>query len=268
MKKILAIIGSPRNGETCNAVRLFEEKLNEIEKVDFEYLHLKDMNVQPCKGCLNCFVKGENCCPVYDDDTRKIVGKMIEADGVIFATPVYSLQVSGHMKDLLDRLAYLFHRPCMFGKAFIAIAVQGIYGYQDVIKYLNKVAHFWGFTEAQGLGLDTPPGFRPPRMQADIETKTNKAVKDFYRVLCSNKLKSPRFADLIMFRMGRSIKPYLDMMPRDYEYYREKGWMESDYYYPVKLGLVKRLVGKFFDKRGKNYGEKMKRERQTGGITV
>lgn len=260
MKKILAIIGSPRNGETCKAVRIFEEKLNKTEMVDFEYLYLKDLNVQPCKGCNNCFVKGEDSCPVYDD-TEKIINKMMGADGVIFATPVYSLQVSGQMKILLDRLAYVFHRPCMFGKVFIAIAVQGIYGYKDVIKYLKKVAHFWGFTVVKGVGLDTPPGPRTVKMQTDIEMKIDRGVRDFYRALCSEKFKSPGFSDLIMFRMIRTAKPYLDIMPRDYEYFCEKGWMESDYYYPVKLGPVKKLVGMFFDKQGKKNGEKMKRER-------
>ncbi len=33
----------------------------------------------------------------------------------------------------------------------------------------------------------------------------------------------------------------------DYTYYREKGWFESEYYYPVKLSPVKKLAGKLFD---------------------
>jgi multimeric flavodoxin WrbA len=259
MKKILAIIASPRKGETYNAVQLFEQKLRTYENVEFEYIHLKDKNVQQCKGCLNCFIKGENYCPVRDD-TEEIFKKIMEADGVIFATPVYSLQVSGYMKTLLDRLAYVFHRPCFFDKAFIAITVQGIYGYEEVVKYLNKVAHFWGFTEVQGLGLNTPPGFRSQRMKNDIEVKTDKAVKDFYKVLSGKKLIKPKLSDFMMFRMGRSIKPYLSALPKDYEYFLEKGWMKSDYYYPVKLGPVRKLIGKFFDKQGRKYGEKMKKE--------
>jgi hypothetical protein len=43
---------------------------------------------------------------------------------------------------------------------------------------------------------------------------------------------------------------------RDYTYYKENGWFESDYYYPVKIGPFKKLMGKFFDmmatKRAKN----------------
>jgi hypothetical protein len=34
---------------------------------------------------------------------------------------------------------------------------------------------------------------------------------------------------------------------RDYTYYREHGWFESNYYYPVKLNPFKKLIGRFFD---------------------
>jgi hypothetical protein len=48
--------------------------------------------------------------------------------------------------------------------------------------------------------------------------------------------------------MGRtSIGLELTERDRDHRYYREKGWFESDYYYPVRLGLWHRLVGSLFD---------------------
>jgi hypothetical protein len=40
----------------------------------------------------------------------------------------------------------------------------------------------------------------------------------------------------------------LDESCRDYTYFRDKGWFESDYYYPVKLNPFKNLIGKIFDK--------------------
>jgi len=36
---------------------------------------------------------------------------------------------------------------------------------------------------------------------------------------------------------------------RDYVFYKEKGYFESDYYYPVQLNPMKKLAGKYFDKR-------------------
>jgi hypothetical protein len=43
-------------------------------------------------------------------------------------------------------------------------------------------------------------------------------------------------------------KSTLNETYRDYTYYREQGWFESDYFYPVKLNLFKKLTGKIFDK--------------------
>jgi hypothetical protein len=44
-----------------------------------------------------------------------------------------------------------------------------------------------------------------------------------------------------------SIKLMLDESYRDYTYYKEKGWFESGYYYPVKLNPFKKLIGRLFD---------------------
>jgi hypothetical protein len=48
----------------------------------------------------------------------------------------------------------------------------------------------------------------------------------------------------------------LDEASRDFTYYREKGWFESDYFYPVRLGLFKNAAGRLFDsvssRRAKN----------------
>jgi hypothetical protein len=39
----------------------------------------------------------------------------------------------------------------------------------------------------------------------------------------------------------------LDDSFRDYTYYADKGWLESDYYYPTRLGVLKKGAGKLFD---------------------
>lgn len=47
----------------------------------------------------------------------------------------------------------------------------------------------------------------------------------------------------------------------DYEYFKELGWMESDYFYETKLGLVKKLIGKLIDRQAVKMGRKMVRKR-------
>jgi hypothetical protein len=192
-----------------------------------------------------------------------IVQKMMEADGVIFATPVYSLQVSAQMKVLLDRLAYIFHRPSCFHKAFIPIVTQGVYGNKEVIKYLNSVAEFWGFNLTAGVGLNTSLGIRSIAAQQKMDQKLEKAAADFYGVMMGNPAPVPKLKNLAMFRMVRSTKPYIGELPRDFEYFKEKGWMTSDYYYEVKLGFFMRLIGKFLDWQGEKAGAKILKEQIT-----
>jgi len=53
----------------------------------------------------------------------------------------------------------------------------------------------------------------------------------------------------MIFRMARtSMYKMLDDSCRDYTYFRDKGWFESDYFYPVKLNPLKKLSGKVFDR--------------------
>jgi hypothetical protein len=44
-----------------------------------------------------------------------------------------------------------------------------------------------------------------------------------------------------------TIRQMLDDSSRDYRYYAEKGWFESDYFYPTRLGVLKKVAGNLFD---------------------
>ena len=105
MKKVLIISTSLRGNS--NSHRLAEdfgrgatESGNEVELIT---LHHKDIHF--CIGCLSC-VKTGKC--VIKDDAPYIVGKMHDADVLVFATPIYYYEMSGQMKTLLDRANPLF----------------------------------------------------------------------------------------------------------------------------------------------------------------
>jgi hypothetical protein len=106
--KVIAIIGSPRKGNTYRAIRRIEENMKTTGDVEFEYLWLKDAGLANCKGCTVCFPKGEQRCPLKDG-RAEIEQKMLAADGVIFASPNYVSNVSGLMKTFIDRFAYAGH---------------------------------------------------------------------------------------------------------------------------------------------------------------
>ena len=256
MKKVTAFIGSPRKQATYKAVQEFEERLKSFakEEIDFEYVFLNDYNLGNCKGCCLCFNKGEEHCPLKDD-RGILLEKLDHSDGVIFATPNYAFQVSALMKNFLDRLSFILHRPRFFGKAFTAIVAQGIFGGASIIKYLGFVGQGLGFQVTKGCYL-TALEPRTALEQKKITQKIKKASRRFYKELKRSAPPAPSFFKLMIFRISRTnIKTILNEKDRDYRYYKEKGWFESDYYYDVSLGLIKKLAGCFFDFLGKQMGK-------------
>ncbi len=108
--RVTAFIGSARKKNTYKASEQFLQKLRSLGDIEYEIVMLSDYNLEICKGCLLCFNKGEEFCP-FKDDRDRLIEKMISSDGVIFASPTYSFQVSGLMKIFLDRLAF-FGNTC------------------------------------------------------------------------------------------------------------------------------------------------------------
>jgi multimeric flavodoxin WrbA len=103
MKKILAIVGSPRkDGNTDILVqKVAEGAVSKGAKVNT--LHLGELNIRECDGCHACW-KGKHCSK--NDDMLAIYDKIIESDAIVFGTPVYWYGPTALMKALIDRLVY------------------------------------------------------------------------------------------------------------------------------------------------------------------
>jgi multimeric flavodoxin WrbA len=98
--KVLGIFGSPRKGG--NTELLLEELLKGAEKegASVERLYLSDFTIIPCKECHGCDNTG-SC--VILDDMEKIYPKLLEADVVILASPIFFYGVTAWAKALIDR---------------------------------------------------------------------------------------------------------------------------------------------------------------------
>jgi multimeric flavodoxin WrbA len=98
--KVLGICFSPRrNG---NSETLLREALKGSREcgVKTEFLSLRTKRIEPCIACLKC--KKTGVCSLKDD-MQDIYPKLLEADGLIFASPVYFYSISGIGKIFLDR---------------------------------------------------------------------------------------------------------------------------------------------------------------------
>jgi multimeric flavodoxin WrbA len=246
MKKVLALVGSARKRHTYSATLQFLNTMKALSDVETEIVVLSDCHLETCRGCKLCLDKGEEFCQ-FKDDRDQLIGKMMAADGVLLASPVYSFQVSAIMKIFLDRLGFVFHRPRFFGKVFTGIAVQGIYGGPKVVEYLNFVGRGLGFTVVKGSCLTSlEPMTDERRRQNDKILQAQ--VRRFHARLLAPSFPAPSLFLLMVFRMSRTaIARMLDDNWRDYKYYRDKGWFESGYFYPVRLNPLKRAAGRLFD---------------------
>ena len=179
-----------------------------------------------------------------------LIGKMMDADGVVFASPNYSWQVSGLMKVFLDRIGFVFHRPRFHGKTATAIVVQGIAFGGRIRKYLEFVAGGLGFKVVKGSVIHTLEPMSEKALRQMDKTLAEQSRR-FHEQLLRPAYPAPSLFALAMFRMSRTgIKLNAPQDKRDWAYYRDQGWFESDYYYATDLGLFKRAVGALSDWAG------------------
>lgn len=101
--KVIAINSSPNAQHGCTA-KMLEHILAGMQAAGAttETFHLGKLKINPCLGCLNCWTKTPGKC-VHNDDMENILQKYLTADFVILATPLYVFNVSGMMKNYLDR---------------------------------------------------------------------------------------------------------------------------------------------------------------------
>jgi len=246
MKRVTAFVGSARKKNTHKAVEQFLNDLQALGEVEYEIVTLSDYTLRACRGCEVCLWKGEEFCPLKDD--RDVLLAKIEAsDGVVFASPNYNGQVSGIMKTFLDRFAFVCHRPRYFGKVCTSIVTYSFARVPKIVEYIDILAMTLGFNVVKGACLNAVE----PRTEKDrqkIERARARQARRFYAGMVKPASPTPSLLMLAVFRTFRSmIRQSCDDSTRDYRHYAEKGWLDSDYYYPTRLGLLRQGAGKLFD---------------------
>lgn len=116
MKNILIISTSLRKGGNSDVLaKTFADGANS-KAHSVEYISLSEKTVNFCRGCLVC-QKTQEC--VIKDDAPEIVNKMLYADIIVFATPIYYYEMSGQMKTLLDRANPIFTMDYKFRDIYL-----------------------------------------------------------------------------------------------------------------------------------------------------
>lgn len=107
MKKILAFNGSPRpHGNTTFLLEQFMDGAGQHSR-SLEVFRPHELNLEACHGCLRCNVLRR--CSISGDDWEHISSRILEADVLIFASPIYFHHLPGPMKMLIDRFRSFHH---------------------------------------------------------------------------------------------------------------------------------------------------------------
>ena len=101
MKKVLILSGSPRKGGNSDILcdqfaKGAKEAGNQVEVV-----RVADKKIAPCRACYYCRSHGGEC--VIKDDMAEVLQKMIDADVLVLASPVYFYSIDAQLKAAIDR---------------------------------------------------------------------------------------------------------------------------------------------------------------------
>lgn len=232
---VLTIIGSPRKGNTYSIVRNLESGVSAFNPdVSFEYLFLGDMNVEMCRGCQVCLIKGVEKCPLKDD-VPNIFEKLRAADGFILAAPGYNQHVPGIMKNFIDRMSFNCHSPSLYGKNALCIATVGGMGAEQTSKYLKLIATCWGAHVAGTLEVKMDYQEHVAGHKGKTDRAVLKLAREYAEALRSAGKPVPSFKDLLVFA---SLREETRFSPHFREHWKEMGWADSDYYYKSKINPV------------------------------
>lgn len=118
MPKFLLISGSPRKGNTDFIL----EKIYQAIKGKKELILLRNKEIKHCLGCATC--DQTNRCVIHDA-MDQISQKILKADVLIIGTPNYFDNVTGILKDFIDRTNHFYEGYLLKGKKLISIVVGG-----------------------------------------------------------------------------------------------------------------------------------------------
>lgn len=252
--KIISLVSSYRkNGNTERVVRLFEEQIlltaDEFHvPVEFERISLGHADIKICRGCRACFDKGEEKCPLKDD-LLAIRDKILEADGIIAASPVYVEDINGIMKNWIDRMAFLCHRQAFAGKTALAITTSGGASSNHALNTMKRALISWGVQVAGQGKFRTGSLMKTEEIKARHQNKTSKAADHFFRAI-KKECVIPSFYSLVVFKVYQSYwHKSKKKNTYDFAYWQNKGWIEprSTFYIAHKANWIKvklaRLVG-------------------------
>jgi multimeric flavodoxin WrbA len=141
MKKIFVLNGSRRKkGSTTKFIEHIIGKLSRNE-FEVEYAFPQDYKINPCTGCQTCFTT-THC--VSNDELDLLHEKILSADLLVVASPVYLHYMTADLKLILDKSSWWAHTLRLQGKPVVILSTCSSNGHNTVIEPLSKIMNLMG----------------------------------------------------------------------------------------------------------------------------
>jgi multimeric flavodoxin WrbA len=217
--KIVLISSSPHK-EKSKTFALSREVLGGLsqEVADIETIHLCDFRILFCKHCEQCH-KNIMQCPL-PDDVRVILKKMLEADGIILASPNYINQVTASMKALFDRSSHFIHCKRLLGKYVTGVVSSGSGQDKDVLDYVKYYGHICGAQYSGGVSSAAQSIEEKKKEAIELGRKLTKNIREK-----KNYSKQLELIEKCKQHFRRIIKARKKEWAGEYQYWLDKGWL-------------------------------------------
>lgn len=249
--KVLALVSSYR--KRGNTVRMVEMIANELEiyatqqiiPLEVEILNIAHMDIQSCRGCRVCFNQGEFRCPLKDD-LLPIRRKIQEADVLILASPVYVEDVNGIMKNWIDRMAFVCHRPEFAGKYAYTLTTSGVGSTTHALRTLNTALKLWGFYLIGQSKLITGAYLPQVELRTKYDLEAEKIATSILNAVQKQKARRPSLLSLMTFKIQQQFYLNEDTESYDLTYWREQKWLDvqREFYIPHKSSRLKTQIAR------------------------
>ncbi len=217
--KILGISASPRKKKS-NTLILLKQALSAAEGkgAQTEVVHLCDLKIAFCRHCETCHKKIMEC-PIKDDANR-LMKKMLESEGIIFASPVYIDQITGYLKTFLDRSTHFIHCLRLLGKYTAAVATSGGGPHEMVPEYLKHFSIICGAQYVGGVSTKLP-------VTEEIKKNAGELGEALFEAIKGKKRFSEQMKEIQSHRsfFRRIIEARKEEWTGEYDYWKEMGWL-------------------------------------------
>ncbi len=232
MNKVFGFIESPlkEKSNTYTLTRMMLDKLADMDSsISCELLTAGHIKLDFCKGCWNCMTQGQ-CPGDSKDDMGMFREKMLEADFIIFGSPLYTIHVSGQTKTFLDRLAAWYHVLKLAGKPGMTVVTTAGYPVEGVHEYLEEMMRALGMRPVARLGaFGYLPGMLAEPEKAKVDA-SKIAVQIYPYITGQKKVESSKEMDEMFSAMKSKVVYSRQWLKADYEYWEKNDMLGLNSY--------------------------------------